>query len=98
MCIRGFRLEDADTLLIPSGNYYFARKKVYLVFYCEDTIAAQFNGGYDDFYLPLINYERCLRPNPALSALTSPLIIKVRVLDQSNDEDSIVTSLVEMAA
>ena len=58
MCTRGFRSEDGDTLLIPSDNYCFARKKGYLVLYCEDTVVAKFNGGSDDFFLPLINHRR----------------------------------------
>ena len=60
MCIRGFRSEDGDTLLIPSDNYYFARKKEYLVLYCEDMVVAKFNVGYDGFCLPLINHGRYL--------------------------------------
>ena len=56
MCIRDFRPEDGDTLLIPSDDYYFARKKGHLVLYCEDTVIAKFNGGSDDFCLALINH------------------------------------------
>tara|TARA_B100001057_G_scaffold299339_1_gene299488 strand:+ start:359 stop:616 length:258 start_codon:yes stop_codon:yes gene_type:complete len=58
MCIRYFYSEDGDTLLIPSDNYYFARKKGCLVLYCEDTVVAKSNGGSDDFCLPLINHGR----------------------------------------
>ena len=56
MCIRDFRPEDGDTLLIPSNNYCFARKKGYLVLYCEDTVVAKFDGSSDDFCLALINH------------------------------------------
>ena len=56
MCIRDFRPEDGDTLLIPSNDYCFARKKGYLVLYCDDTVVAKFDGSSDDFCLALINH------------------------------------------
>ncbi len=58
VCIRDFRSEDGDTLIILSHNYYFARKKGCLVLYCKDTVMAKFNCGSDDFCLPLINHGR----------------------------------------
>ena len=60
MCIRDFRPEDGDTLLSPSDDYYFTRKKGHLVLYCEDTVVAKLNGGSNDFFLPLINHRRYL--------------------------------------
>ena len=49
MCIRDFRPEDGDTLVIPSDDYYFTRKKGHLVLVCEEQVVAKFNGGSDDF-------------------------------------------------
>jgi len=49
MCIRDFNPEEGDTLLVPSDDYYFARKKGNLVLYCEDMVVARFNGGSNDF-------------------------------------------------
>ena len=56
MCVRDFRPEDGDTLLIPSDDYYFARKKGHLILYCEDTVVAKFDGSSDAFCLALINH------------------------------------------
>ena len=50
MCIRDFDPEEGDTLLVPSDDYYFARKKGNLVLYSEDLVVAKFSG--DDFIEP----------------------------------------------
>ena len=49
MCIRDFRPEEGDILLLPSDDYCFDRKKGHLVLYCDDVVVAKFNGGSDDF-------------------------------------------------